>query len=185
MRSRAALLVAVLMGTGVLSACTSGERSADSGEPAPSASETPPAPPSMTRQVPAAERVRLDALSADQVCDLVSTETLGRLAFPVQSGQPREVGSEPPVRGCSFDAASGTRSVLIATQPDGFDRLGAEEVDLGKLRGSRILHVNDCTVLVGVSRATLQVSVTAAEAGTDQCDTATDVAGYVAEGLVR
>ncbi|MDR7302380.1 DUF3558 domain-containing protein [Haloactinomyces albus] len=186
--SRIAFPMAALMGLGVLSGCAGGAPSAPppDGGPAPSTTqETGPVPPSIARDVPAEKRTRLGALSSEQLCGLVTPEVLGRLAFPVQAGQPREVDADPPVRGCSFAADSGDRSVLISAQPEGFVEVGVDEVDLGELRGSRTLHGTDCTVFAGVSGATLQVSVTAADAGSEQCDTAAAVAGYVAEGLVR
>lgn len=185
MVNRSALPVALLVGAGVLAGCTGGGRSPEPAGPPSTPEETGPVPPSLAREVPREERVRLGSLSSERMCALVTPEVLGELAFPVQAGRPREVSFDPPVRGCRFEAADGTRSVLVSAQPEGLGTVGSQEVDLGEVRGSRTLHVNDCTVLAGVSRATLQVSVAGADVDTEQCDTATAVAGYVVEALAR
>jgi len=154
--------------------------------PAPSTSGTTTSEPesvepSITRQVPPDRRTPLARASAQQLCGLVTPDELGRLAgFPVQPGVPNEV--EPSIRGCRY-AAADTRSILVAAQPDGYGSLGKEEVELGPVRGTQSLHANDCTVYAPVAGSTLQVAVNAAEADSDECDSAQGIAQYVLAGL--
>ncbi|MGP4015213.1 DUF3558 family protein [Saccharopolyspora sp. 5N708] len=186
-RRRGWLPAAVLLG--VVSGCTPGDQAPPAAEPSTqssSAEQSAPesAAPSIIRNVPPEQRKQLAGLSADQLCGLVELDQLGALAFPVERGQPREIGFDPPVRGCSFEARSGGRSVLIGAQPAGFATLGREEVDLGTVHGTQTLHAGDCTVYAGAAGATLQISVTVGEADTDQCQTAQHVTQYVLAALV-
>ncbi|MEV5543252.1 DUF3558 family protein [Saccharopolyspora shandongensis] len=174
---------------GVVAGCTSGEQApptAAPSTPTTSAEEsaTESASPSITRKVPPEQQKRLADLPADQLCGLAEREELSALAFPVERGEFREIGFDPPVRGCTFQASSGGRSVLIGAQPEGFATLGREEVELGSVRGTRTMRASDCTVFAGVAGATLQVSVTAGEASTDQCEKAELVAEYVLPAVV-
>lgn len=138
--------------------------------------------PSITRQVPPEQRATLADASAQRLCGLVTPDELSKLAsFAVRPGTPNEV--EPAIRGCRFEAVAGVGSVLLAAQPDGYGSLGKEEVELGPVRGTQSLHANDCTVYAPVPGATLQVAVTAAEADSDECDTAQGIAQYVLAGL--
>ena len=139
--------------------------------------------PSITRQVPPEQRRALADASAKQLCGLVTVDELGKLAFPVGAGAPREIGLEPSVRGCQFEAQNGSRSILIGSQPDGFGGLGDEEVELGAVRGTQQLHVNDCTVFAPQAGATLQVTVNAPEADSDDCETAQGITQYVLAGV--
>ncbi|WP_438387145.1 DUF3558 family protein [Actinopolyspora saharensis] len=138
---------------------------------------------STTREVPEQERERLGRLSAGRLCELVGPEELGRSAFPVESGSSEEVSFNPPVRGCRFPEREGERSVLIAAQPDGYHELGGEEVTSLPVTASSASHVNDCTVYSDVAGATLQVTVTAPDADSAQCDTATEVSRRVLRPL--
>lgn len=159
---------------------------AESSTPSASAEEsaTGSAEPSITRDIPPERREHLGALSGDQICLLVEPADLESLAFAVLAGRPREIGFDPPVRGCRFDADSGNRSVLIGAQREGFTDLGRDVVELGTSTGTKTLRASDCTVYAGVAGATLQVSVTAAEADSDDCGTAERVAEYVLPALV-
>ncbi|MFD0918439.1 DUF3558 family protein [Saccharopolyspora rosea] len=151
----------------------------------PSSPERTPATtvaPSITRDVPPEQRRRL--ADVPQLCDLVSPQELGELAFPVDPGRPRDTGFNPPVRGCTYQETNGSRSVLIGQQPTGYAALGRTEVELGAVPGTRTLNAGDCTVFAGVSGAVLQVSVTADEATSEQCDAAQGIAQYVLAGLV-
>lgn len=199
---------AMVAGLGVLTACSGGggqERSPETSE----TSRTGSPAPSVTRNVPPPERKQLAQLGPVALCGLVPRDVLARLAFEVREGVPREVSADPAVRGCLFDAAQddagqdGTApetsseqtsarnapgrnaSVLISAQPAGLEDLGWGEVDLGGVPASKARHANDCTVYAGVRDATLQVTVTSAQAGEEQCDTARDVATYAVRGLVR
>ncbi|QGK71643.1 DUF3558 domain-containing protein [Allosaccharopolyspora coralli] len=174
---------------GVLAGC-SGQEPAPEQPPTPS-TETSEQPtlesvePSITREIPQEQRQRLARLPSERLCELVTPDELGQLAFPVQRGQPREVGFDPTLRGCSFEAQGGARAVLLGAQPAGYGSLGDTEVDLGGTRGTQTLHVNDCTVFADVEDATLQVVVTAPEAGSDQCEAAQGIAQYTLAALVR
>ncbi|MFR9731411.1 DUF3558 family protein [Saccharopolyspora sp. MS10] len=178
---RATVLVPVAALAAALAACTSGgSLPAPSSTPQASGSDEPESvTPSITRQVPPERRVDLAAASAERICGLVTPQELAQLAYPVRPGLPREIGFEPPVRGCEFHAEHGVRSVLIGTQPEGYARLGEHEVRLGEQPGTETLRAGDCTVYAPVGRTTLQVSTRAAEAGSDDCETAQGVAQYV------
>ena len=171
----------------VLAACTSGgSLPLPSSAPQTSGSdesEPESVTPSITREVPPELRVRLADASAERLCGLVGVDELGQLAYPVRRGVPREIGLEPPVRGCQFAADTGVRSILIGTQPEGYAGLGQDEVRLGELPGTETLRANDCTVFAGVPGATLQVTARAAEADSDECETAQGVAQYVLAGV--
>jgi hypothetical protein len=173
----------------VVSGCTSGEQAPPAAAPSTQSStteQTTPetAAPSITRTVPPEQRKRLADLSAEQMCGLVAPDELGVLAFGVESGHPREIGFDPPLRGCSFEARSGGRSVLIGAQPEGFATLGREEVDLGTARGTQTLHAGDCTVFTGVAGATLQISVMTGETDAEQCEKAQLITKYVLAAVV-
>ncbi|MGW1677195.1 DUF3558 family protein [Saccharopolyspora sp. NPDC002376] len=157
----------------------------ESSAPTTSAEEsaTESAAPSITRNIPPEQREHLGQLSADQICGLVDPAELGSLAFAVDSGRPQELGQQ--LRGCRFDSNSGTRSVLIGAQREGFGDLGRDEVELGEVRGTRVLRASDCTIYAGVAGGTLQVSVSEAEADSDDCRTAQSVTEYVLPALVR
>lgn len=188
-RTRTALALAslavTLVGLGFAAGCTSGG-------PGPVPSVTPSlttsssasqaATPSISRDVPPDQRRSLGALGAADLCASVTPDELGRLAYPVQPGQPSE---EPPARGCTFHAGAGTRSILVAAQPDGYGEVGRDEIALGGVRGTQTTHANDCTVYAPVQGATLQVTATAAEADSNQCEQAQSVAQYVLPGLVH
>lgn len=180
---------ACVLALGALAGCT-GREPAPEQPPTPSesTSEEPTlesVEPSITRQVPQERRQRLAQLPGERLCELVTPDELGQLAFPVQAGQPREVGFDPTLRGCSYEAQGGARGVLVGVQPPGYGNLGDTEVDLGGVRGTKTLHVNDCTVFADVREATLQVVVTAPDAGSDQCDAAQGIAQYTLAALVR
>ncbi|MBF6507998.1 DUF3558 family protein [Nocardia farcinica] len=147
-------------------------------------SSTESAEPSITRNIPPEQRAHLAELSGEQICRLADPADLEALAFAVEPGRPRELGFDPPVRGCEFDARSGGRSVLIGAQREGFAELGRDEVELGAARGTRTLRASDCTIYAGAAGATLQISVTAAEADSDDCGAAKRVAEYVLPALV-
>ncbi|MER7077673.1 Protein of unknown function [Saccharopolyspora kobensis] len=172
----------------VVTGCTAEQSppAAEPSTPSTSAEEsaTESAEPSITRNIPPERREHLAALTGEQICLLVEPADLESLAFAVLSGRPRELDFDPPVRGCRFDAESGARSVLIGAQREGFADLGRDEVELGARAGTRTLRAGDCTVYAGVAGATLQVSVTAAEADSDDCGTAERVAEYVLPALV-
>lgn len=150
-----------------------------------SSSETTPTSSgvSPTREVPEQERERLGALSAERLCELVGPDELGRSAFPVEAGSSEEVSFDPPVRGCRFPEREGERSVLIAAQPDGYHEVGPEEVTSLPVAASSASHANDCTVHSDVAGATLQVTVTAPDADSEQCETATEVSRRVLRPL--
>ncbi|MBB5154657.1 DUF3558 family protein [Saccharopolyspora phatthalungensis] len=174
---------------GMVSGCTPGAQAPPAAAPTTrtstaeeSAPESPA--PSITRKVPPEQRKKLAELPADQLCGLVDPGELSALAFPVDAGKSREIGFDPQVRGCSFEARNGKRSVLIGAQPEGFAMLGRDEVNLGTVRGTQTMHASDCTVFAGVAGATLQISVTAGEADTDQCAKAQLVTQYVLAALV-
>jgi hypothetical protein len=188
MRRGAVWSTVVAMGFGAAAGCSPG------GSDTPSESSTPTSgnesasrsvTPSITREVPPERRQHLAQLAPDQLCGLVGMEEVRKLAFPVEPGQPREIGFDPPIRGCTFKAPNGVRSVLIGAQPAGMAQIGHEEVALGEVKGMQTMHANDCTVFADVEGATLQIAVTAGEADTTQCDTAQGVAQYVLAGLVR
>lgn len=181
------LISAVLVSAG-LSGCTAAEPVVP-GPPSaqPSTSEESTATstvPSISREVPPEQRRMLGSLSAEELCGLVRPEEIGALAFDVEPGRPREVGIQPPVRGCGFPALSGNREVLVGAQPAGFADLGTDEVELGAVRGTRVLRTGDCTVYAPVAGATLQISVITGETDTDQCGTASDIAQYVMAAVV-
>lgn len=184
-----AVLLLGLVTVCAVSACTPNEPPQAVAPPTPtstteeSAPETAP-PPSVTREVPPEQRKRLAELAPDQLCALVSPDELSRLAFPVEAGKAREIGFDPPVRGCDFESRNGGRSVLIGAQPEGFATLGREEVQLGEVRGTRTMHAGECSVFAGVAGATLQVSVSSGESDTDQCEKAGQVARYVLPAVV-
>ncbi|WP_152528267.1 DUF3558 family protein [Saccharopolyspora rectivirgula] len=141
--------------------------------------------PSITREVEPAQRVHLDRAPAEELCQLVSTDDLAQLAFPVEPGRPRKLGAGSPVRGCQFPEQDGTRSVLLAAQPPEYTDLGRAEVDLGDVTGTQLLRAGDCTVYAPVDGAALQVSVIAAEADSTQCETAQGIAQYVLAAVAR
>lgn len=174
-----AVLSAVLVSA--LGACTSGETpTAPSTQPSETESSTPESvTPSITRDLPPEQRQSLAEVPQDGLCRLVSADELTRLGMQVEAGAPRQIGFDPPSRGCTYEARTGVRSVLIGVQPAGFGGLGRTEVALGPVRGTQTLHVNDCTVFAEVAGATLQVTVRAGEADSDQCDTAQAIAQYV------
>ncbi|MBA8827143.1 hypothetical protein FHX42_004527 [Saccharopolyspora lacisalsi] len=187
MRKRAVLRVLAVLGLIAVSGCTQQQRPTDSGAPT---SETTRSamgsvPPSVAREVPPERRVRLARVSSERMCELVSPSVLDSLAFPVRPGRPREVGVDPPVRGCVFAARDDSGSVLVGTQPGGFADSGAREISLDGVRASKTRHANDCTVLAGVEGATLQVTVTEHGADPGRCESAASVARYALEGLVR
>lgn len=190
MGHRAVWPTVIVLGFGAATACTSGGPATPTSTPtlpgtSESESTSPPVAPSISREVPPERRQRLAEVEPKQLCELVTPEELSRLAFPVEPGHAREIGFDPPVRGCTFDATTGVRSVLIAAQPAGLGQAGRDEVELGSVGGTQTLHVNDCTVFADVPGATLQVAVTASEADTVQCQTAQGVAQYVLAGLVH
>lgn len=147
-----------------------------------SSSASQAATPSISREVPQDQRRELPALGAADLCAAVTPEDLAQLAYPVQPGQPAET---PPAKGCTFHAASGMRSLLVAAQPEGYGDIGRDEIELGDLRGSQTAHANDCTVYAPVRGGTLQVSAKAAEADSNQCEQAQEVAQFVLPGLAR
>lgn len=140
--------------------------------------------PSITRTLPPGQRQQLAAIPPDRLCDLVSVNDLGKLAFPVTAGSVEDLGGQPPVRGCRYDQAGGQRSVLIGVQPLGYGQLGPVQVVLGSVRGTLTQHANDCTVLADVEGATLQVVVAGNGTESSQCDQAQGVAQYALAALV-
>ncbi|WP_017976909.1 hypothetical protein [Actinopolyspora halophila] len=178
--TRVSLCAGVLLIT--LVGCSGGD-SATNG--AGNSSETSPGSSgvSPTREVPEKERERLGKLSAERLCELVGPDELGRSAFPVESGSSEEVSFDPPVRGCRFPERQGERSVLIAAQPDGYHEVGPEAVTSLPVTASSASHANDCTVYSDVAGATLQVTVVAPEADSEQCDTSTEVSRRVLRPL--
>lgn len=189
MAAKRLLISAVLVSAG-LSGCTAAEPVVP-GPPSaqPSTSEESTATstvPSISREVPPEQRRMLGSLSAQDLCGLVRPDELAALAsFDVEPGQPREVGIEPPVRGCGFPARGDGREVLVGAQAPGFADLGTEEVELGAVRGTRVLRTSDCTVYAPVAGATLQVSVISGDTDSDSCRAASDVAQYLLPGLVH
>lgn len=173
----------------LVAGCSSGEPPVDlpgdetgaSTEP----SRKPAADPSITREVPPDEREQLRTLSAERLCDLVTPEELGKLAFPVERGEPRDIGGDPPVRGCSYGAPDTVNTILLGTQPAGYWKLGQDEIDLNGVTGTETLHANDCTVYAPVTGGTLQVVVREPEADTEQCEAAESVAQYTLAALSR
>ncbi|MGW0891864.1 DUF3558 family protein [Saccharopolyspora sp. NPDC002578] len=179
----AAVLVPTAALAVVLAACTSGGTPpAPSSAPATSGSDqTEPesVTPSITREVPPQQRRSLAGASAPQLCGLITVDELAQFGYTVRPGVPREIGFEPPVRGCQFQADSGVRSILIASQPEGYSDLGEDEVRLGELPGTETLRANDCTVFAAAGDATLQVTAKAAEADSDECEAAQGITQYV------
>ena len=168
--------------SGVLVACGPGDGSpAPSTAPSEPESSTPDAvTPSITREVPPEQQRSLADIPRSELCGLVSVAELAELGAPaVEPGKPREIGFEPPVRGCAYDSSTGPRAVLVGVQPAGFGTLGHDEVDLGSTRGTQTLHANDCTVYTDVQGATLQITVRRPAAEAEQCDTAQAIAQYV------
>ncbi|SFS45460.1 DUF3558 family protein [Saccharopolyspora flava] len=139
--------------------------------------------PSITREVPPEQRRKLGTLSAADLCGLLRPDEIAKLAFDVEPGKPREVGVEPQVRGCAFDSRTGGRQVLIGAQAPGFADLGTDEIELGPVRGTKVLRTSDCTVYAPVTEATLQVSVISGETDSDLCRTASDVTQYLLPGV--
>ncbi|MDI2031222.1 DUF3558 family protein [Saccharopolyspora sp. TS4A08] len=135
--------------------------------------------PSITRDVPPEQRRMLGTLTAADLCGLLRPDEIAALAFDVEPGRPREVGIEPPVRGCAFESRTGGRQVLIGAQAPGYADLGDEEIELGPVRGTKVLRTSDCTVYAPVAEATLQVSVISGETDSDLCRMASDVTQYV------
>lgn len=181
-----ALIVAAIS---CLTGCTSGG-------PAPAPTASPSASgqvpettaksvaPSITRTVPPGQRQQLAAIPPDRLCDLVSPNDLGTLAFPVGAGSVEDVGTQPVTRGCRYDQPGGPRSVLIGVQPQGYGALGLVQVVLGTVRGTQTQHANDCTVLADVRGATLQVVVAGNKTDSSQCDQAQAIAQYALAALV-
>ncbi|WP_243790221.1 DUF3558 family protein [Saccharopolyspora gloriosae] len=167
----------------VLAGCTSGgPPPAPSSTPTTSGSdqaEPETVTPSITREVPPERRQDLAGASAEQLCGLINVDELGRFGYAVRPGVAREIGFDPPVRGCRFEAQSGVRSILIASQPQEYAGLGEDEVRLGEVPGTKTLRANECSVFAGVGRGTLQVTVQSAEADSDECDAAQGIAQYV------
>ncbi len=182
-------MFAGVLALGALAGCTGQEPAPEPTPTSPERTSEEPTlesvEPSITREVPQEQRQRLARLPSERLCELVTPDELGQLAFPVQAGQLREVGFDPTLRGCSYEAQGGTRAVLVGVQPPGYGNLGDTEVDLGGMRGTKTLHVNDCTVFSDVQEATLQVVVTAPEADSDQCDAAQGIAQYTLATLVH
>ncbi len=169
-----------LVGVGAVAGCTGGDEGATPTTAAPtttySSSSSQAVTPSISRDLPTPERQRLGDLPAAGLCDLVSPEEMERLAFRVEPGQPSET---PPARGCTFHAPNGVRSVLVAVQPPGYEEVGEDRVNLGPIPATETMHANDCTLFVGVRDATLQITATAGEADSDQCEQAQAVGQYV------
>nr|WP_228046554.1 DUF3558 family protein [Saccharopolyspora sp. HNM0983] len=161
---------------------------APSGEPSrTTTSDAESVTPSISRDVPPDERVRLSGIAPEELCRLVSPQEIEELAFAVGTGRPRQVGSDPVIPGCVFEdrseGRSEGRSVLIGVQPGGFQDLGREEVDLGGRPGTQRLSAGDCTVFSAVPGGVLQVSISAAEADHDECETGQAVAQYALAGV--
>lgn len=178
-------LAITLVGAGFAAGCGPGGQSPVP-NPVPSlttsSSVSQAATPTISRDVPPDKRREVPAMSAADLCGTVTPEDLAQLAYPVQPGQPTET---PPAKGCAFNAASGTRSLLVAAQPDGYADVGRDEIELGDLRGSQSAHANDCTVYAPVKGGALQVTAKAAEADSNQCEQAQEVAQFVLPDLVR
>ena len=168
-----------LVGLGAVAGCTGREEPA-APTTAPttsySSSSSQAVTPSISRDVPPPERPRLGDLPAAGLCDLLSPEELEKLAFHVEPGEPSDT---PPARGCTFHALNGVRSVLVAAQPPGYEAVGEDQVNLGPVPATETMHANDCTLFVGVRDATLQVTATAGEADSDQCEQAQAVGQYL------
>ncbi|QUH05270.1 DUF3558 family protein [Saccharopolyspora erythraea] len=182
------LALAPVLGLAVAGCAPGGAPGAPSQPPAATTSEetsSESVTPSITRDLPPEQRRPLTAIPTNELCGLVSPDELARLAFPVEPGTAREVGFDPPARGCSYQARTGDQSVLVAAQPEGYAELGTTPVNLGSAQGTQALHANDCTVFVPLPGATLQIVVGAGEADADQCDTAQSVAQYVLGALAR
>lgn len=182
-----------LLGSGLLAAGLSGCGSDGSEQPEPAPSGPPSTTttshaesvtPSISRDVPPEERMQLAGVAGEDLCRLVSPHEIEELAFPVGTGRPRQVGSEPVIPGCVFEGSGQEgRSVLFGVQPAGFENLGREDVDLGGHPGSQRLNAGDCTVFSAVPGGVLQVSVSAAEADHDQCETGQSIAQYALAGI--
>lgn len=171
-----------------LAACTpGGEPVVPSAEPSESGESAPESvDPSIAREVPPEQRKPLARIPLDELCGLISAEELAQLgAAELEPGQPREIGFEPPARGCTYSAPTGAREVLVGAQRAGLGELGQTEVQLGPVRGTQTRHVNDCTVFADVEGATLQVTVREAEADSEQCDAAQAIAQYVLPAVRR
>lgn len=208
---RSAGNVVIVLGLGVLglSACTTADPSGppSTEQPPPSSSGSPSTTPT-PRPVPPKDRVHLGALSAGESCDLLDRDTASQVAFPVEEGEPRNAGVDPQVPGCQFDGVDTDeqRSVLLGIQPAGFAELGREEVELDDSTSSatvtssatstspnadaqpeatRTLRANSCTVYVPAGEATLQVAVRAADADSEQCDTAEALTAHITPALQR
>ncbi len=178
-----------LAGIGVLAGCTPGGAPAgpttSASTPGSTGESTPDSvTPSITRELPPEQRRELARIPTDQLCGLLNPQEIEELVeHPVKPGTGREIASV--ARGCTFEAPTGVRSVLIGVQQPGYGQLGTENVQLGPVPGTKQLHANDCTVYADVAGATLQIGVSAAEADSDQCDSAQAVAQYVLPALVR
>lgn len=185
-----------LLGSGLLAAGLAGcgAEGPESAEPAPSGppststttSDVESVTPSISREVPPEERMRLAGAAPEELCRLVGPAEIEELAFPVGTGRPRQVASDPVIPGCVFeDLGEEGRSVLIGVQPAGFEELGREDVDLGGHPGSQRLNAGDCTVFSAVPGGVLQISVSAAEADHEQCETGQSIAQYALAGIAR
>lgn len=179
-----AVLITMLI-VSVVAGCTSQQPPAPERDNAEPTSPVPTPPSEPLRKVPPKQRITLLSLSPAEVCELISPETLAELAFPVEQGQPREVSAEPPVRGCVFESTDSDRAIVISAQPAGLGTIGRTELDIARTQASKILHANDCTVYVGVSGATLQVSVAAPRADDQECKKAEAIASYIVPELSR
>lgn len=182
------LLISAVLSSAALAGCTAVQQvvpSPPSSQPSTSEESTATSTaPSITREVPPEQRRMLGSMSAQELCGLVRPDEIAALAFEVEPGRAREVGIQPPVRGCGFPDRSGGREVLIGAQAPGFADLGTEEVELGTVRGTQVLRADGCTVYAPVAGATLQIVVIADQADTDQCRIASDVAQYVLPAVV-
>jgi hypothetical protein len=180
-----------LVALGLVAGCSSGGQTPTATTTAPSSSDqtsestAKSVTPSITRDVPPPQRQQLAVIPPDRLCDLASPDDLGRLAFPVQPGRVRDLGGQPPVRGCVYDGRGSTRSVLIGVQPQGLGQLGPTQVALGSSDGTEVQHVNDCTVLATAAGATLQVVVAGGGTDSSQCDMAQGIAQYVLADVVH
>ncbi|GAB3294070.1 DUF3558 family protein [Parasphingorhabdus pacifica] len=179
--TRGSAAFGVLLAAALVACAPGGDSPSPSAAPSETESSAPDSvTPSITREVPPEQRRALGEIPVGQLCGLVTVGQLDELGVSgLQRGKPREVGFEPPARGCSFDSGTDERSVLIGVQPADFGGLGRDEVDLGSTNGTETLHANDCTVYTDVEGATLQVTVREGEADSDQCDTAQAIAQYV------
>lgn len=125
----------------------------------------------------------LTRATGEEICGLLSPESLAALGFP--SGRPVRGQDDLTTKSCRFD---GTAGLLMTAQGPGTEEFGEEQVDIAGASGWRRLRggeSGDCTIVVGVRGAALQVVVAKPGADERQCDTAEAVTTQALSRIVR